>query len=63
MQKQITRIEKNQSINIVSGLPRSGTSLMMKMLEAGGISLLTDGVRKPDQSIHDGYYEFEPVKK
>lgn len=50
-------------ITIVSGLPRSGTSLMMQMLEAGGITLLTDGVRVPDSDNPNGYYEYEPVKR
>ncbi len=50
-------------VTIVSGLPRSGTSMMMKMLEAGGIELLTDGVRRADEDNPKGYYEFEPVKR
>jgi hypothetical protein len=52
----------NDQIVVVSGLPRSGTSLMMKMLEAGGVPLLTDGVREADEDNPEGYYEFEPVK-
>jgi hypothetical protein len=51
------------SIIIVSGLPRSGTSLMMSMLEAGGVGLLTDGIRAPDEDNPKGYYEFERVKQ
>jgi hypothetical protein len=50
-------------ITIVSGLPRSGTSMMMKMLEAGGLPLLIDNSRIPDDDNPAGYYEFEPVKK
>jgi hypothetical protein len=50
-------------ITIVSGLPRSGTSLMMQMLEAGGIPALTDGLRAPDQDNPRGYFEFEAVKR
>jgi hypothetical protein len=50
-------------ITIVSGLPRSGTSMMMRMLEAGGIMPVTDNIRKPDQDNPKGYYEFEKVKK
>ena len=50
-------------ITIVSGLPRSGTSMMMKMLEAGGISPYTDNIRTPDDDNPKGYYEFERVKK
>jgi len=51
------------SITIVSGLPRSGTSMMMKMLEAGGLEVLTDGIRAADDDNPRGYYEFERVKK
>src|SRR6056297_1410858 len=49
-------------IYIVSGLPRSGTSMLMKMLEAGGIEILTDHRRSPDTDNPKGYYEYEPVK-
>lgn len=49
-------------LTIVSGLPRSGTSLMMKMLEAGGVPVLVDNVRTADVDNPLGYYEFEPVK-
>jgi len=48
---------------IVSGLPRSGTSLMMMVLEAAGIPPVTDHERNPDQDNPRGYYEFERVKK
>ncbi|MEO8590842.1 MAG: sulfotransferase [Flavobacteriales bacterium] len=47
---------------IVSGLPRSGTSMMMQMLAAGGLSPLTDGVRAADGDNPNGYFEFERVK-
>lgn len=50
-------------LTIVSGLPRSGTSMMMKILEAGGIEPLIDDIRKADEDNPKGYYEFEPVKK
>ena len=49
-------------ITIVSGLPRSGTSMMMQILEAGGIPVLTDHIRKQDVDNPRGYFEFEPVK-
>lgn len=49
-------------ITIVSGLPRSGTSLMMQMLAAGGMTLLTDLERKPDIDNPRGYCEWEPIK-
>jgi hypothetical protein len=55
--------EKNDFITIVSGLPRSGTSMMMKMLEAGGIPPLTDEIRNADRDNPKGYYEFERVKQ
>ena len=48
---------------VVSGLPRSGTSMMMKMLEAGGISPITDEIREADDDNPKGYYEFERVKQ
>ena len=47
---------------IVSGLPRSGTSMMMQLLEAGGLPVLTDGERAADSDNPKGYYEFEPAK-
>ncbi len=50
-------------ITIVSGLPRSGTSLMMQMLAAGGIPPLTDDLRPADESNPRGYFEFDPVKR
>jgi hypothetical protein len=50
-------------ITIVSGLPRSGTSMMMKMLEAGGLPPLVDNIRTADVDNPKGYYEFERVKK
>ncbi|GAG95619.1 MAG: sulfotransferase family protein [Candidatus Cloacimonadota bacterium] len=50
-------------ITIVSGLPRSGTSMLMGMLEAGGMEVLTDYIRTPDEDNPKGYYEFERVKK
>lgn len=50
-------------ITIVSGLPRSGTSMMMRMLDAGGMDVVVDHMRKPDEDNPVGYYEFEKVKK
>lgn len=55
--------EEGPAIMVVSGLPRSGTSMLMKMLEAGGISPLTDNVRTADKDNPKGYYEFERVKQ
>jgi len=48
---------------VVSGLPRSGTSMMMKMLAEGGLSILTDEIRSADEDNPNGYYEFEQVKQ
>ncbi|HTG16667.1 MAG TPA: sulfotransferase domain-containing protein [Blastocatellia bacterium] len=53
----------NQAITIVSGLPRSGTSMMMKMLAAGGVEPLTDNIRAADEDNPRGYFEFERVKQ
>ena len=52
-----------KTITIVSGLPRSGTSLMMQMLDRGGMEAVTDNVRTADEDNPKGYYEFEKVKK
>jgi hypothetical protein len=56
-------LPRSEPIVIVSGLPRSGTSMMMKMLEAGGIPPLTDKLRTADNDNPKGYYEFERVKQ
>jgi hypothetical protein len=53
---------KGWMITIVSGLPRSGTSLMMQMLAAGGMKVLSDGERKPDTDNPKGYLEWERIK-
>ncbi len=50
-------------VTIVSGLPRSGTSMMMQMIDKGGIPALTDNIRTADEDNPKGYYEFEAVKK
>jgi hypothetical protein len=50
-------------IAIVSGLPRSGTSLMMQMLDAGGLPVLSDGERKADTDNPKGYLEWERIKQ
>ena len=50
-------------ITIVSGLPRSGTSLMMQMLDAGGMAVLSDGERKADTDNPKGYLEWERIKQ
>ena len=50
-------------ITIVSGLPRSGTSLMMQMLVAGGMTALSDGERQADTDNPRGYLEWERIKQ
>jgi hypothetical protein len=54
---------KGLMITIVSGLPRSGTSLMMQMLDAGGLPVLSDGERKADTDNPKGYLEWELIKQ
>jgi len=49
-------------VTLVSGLPRSGTSMLLQMLAAGGMEVLTDGVRAADDDNPRGYLEFERVK-
>lgn len=61
--KWFSRSKKKNPITVVSGLPRSGTSMAMKMLEAGGLPALTDHIRTADTDNPKGYYEFERVKK
>ena len=51
-----------EEIIVVSGLPRSGTSMIMQMLAAGGVPVLTDGRREADEDNPRGYFEYEPVK-
>ena len=48
---------------LVSGLPRSGTSLMMQMLQAGGMTVMTDGERRADVDNPRGYLEWEAIKR
>jgi hypothetical protein len=50
-------------IVIISGLPRSGTSMAMKMLDAGGVEIMQDGIRTADDDNPKGYYELEKVKE
>ncbi len=51
-----------ESLIVVTGLPRSGTSMLMQMLGAGGMPVLSDGLREPDEDNPRGYLEFEPAK-
>jgi hypothetical protein len=50
-------------ITVVTGLPRSGTSMMMQMLEAGGITALVDDLRPPDRHNPGGYHEYQRVTR
>ena len=60
-----SRVEKPHPdvVVVVSGLPRSGTSMMMKMLADGGLEVVTDNLRSADQDNPNGYFELEPVKQ
>ncbi len=54
---------ESQPIIIVSGLPRSGTSMMMRMLAEGGLPIITDEIRRPDDDNPNGYFELEVVRQ
>ncbi len=54
--------ELPETVQIVTGLPRSGTSMMMQMLQAGGLPVLTDEVRSADESNPRGYFEYEKAR-
>src|SRR4026207_1213461 len=58
----LRRRKYGEPIVIVSGLPRSGTSMMMKMLEAGGLTVMTDAIRQADIDNPRAYCECERVK-
>jgi hypothetical protein len=58
----VRRLRYGRPIVVVSGLPRSGTSMMMRMLQAGGVPTVVDGIRAADVSNPNGYFEFEAVK-
>lgn len=55
--------EDENAITVVTGLPRSGTSMMMQMLAAGGQPILTDGKREADEDNPRGYYELEDATR
>ncbi|MCZ6893072.1 MAG: sulfotransferase [Gammaproteobacteria bacterium] len=61
MRKLYRQVRYGRPIVVVSGLPRSGTSMTMQMLAAGGLEVVTDGVRKPGEDNPKGYYEDERV--
>ena len=62
LRQTFRRLRYGDPVVVVSGLPRSGTSMTMKMLEAGGLPLVIDGIRTADEDNPKGYYEDERVK-
>ena len=60
--KRTFRKQQGEPIVVVSGLPRSGTSMLMKMLDAGGMEIMTDSERTADIDNPKGYFEYERVK-
>lgn len=63
MRKNRLRKKLGPPVIVVSGLPRSGTSMMMKMLDAAGLELFVDNIRVADEDNPKGYFEYEPVKE
>ena len=55
-------MREGEPVVVVSGLPRSGTSMVMQMLGAGGLTCATDGIRAADEDNPRGYFEVERVK-
>jgi hypothetical protein len=62
LRRKLSRASQGEPIVVVSGLPRSGTSMMMKMLEAGGVAIWSDHQRGADIDNPKGYYELERIK-
>ena len=62
LRRRLTRGSRGEPIVVVSGLPRSGTSMMMNMLAAGGLEILSDGERAADVDNPKGYFELERIK-
>lgn len=63
MKRLFGKIMYGEPIIVVSGLPRSGTSMMMKMLTAAGMTVAQDGIRSADEDNPKGYFELEKVKE
>jgi len=61
-EKEAAKMDSSSTITIVAGLPRSGTSMMMQMLDAGGLPPLADNERPADDDNPRGYYEFDRAK-
>jgi hypothetical protein len=62
MKSLYLRLRYGQPVVLVSGLPRSGTSMLMQMLEKGGMPIVTDKIRTADEDNPKGYHEFERIK-
>jgi hypothetical protein len=61
LRSRLARQRYGEPVTVVSGLPRSGTSMMMRMLEAGGLAPFSDGERSADVDNPEGYYEHRRV--
>jgi hypothetical protein len=61
--RSVKHIHGKQPVIVVSGLPRSGTSMMMKMLAEGGLPVITDEIRGADDDNPNGYFELEVVRQ
>ncbi|MDX9752828.1 MAG: sulfotransferase domain-containing protein [bacterium] len=62
MKRLYRRMRYGEPLIVVSGLPRSGTSMVMQMLEAAGVPIATDAIRDADEDNPKGYFELERVK-
>jgi hypothetical protein len=62
LRRKLFRSSRGEAVVVVSGLPRSGTSMMMRMLEAGGIGVMSDAKRGADIDNPNGYFELERIK-
>ena len=60
--REVIRNCESSMITVVSGLPRSGTSLVMQMLQAGGHPILCDESRPADADNPRGYLEYVKVR-
>tara|TARA_B100000745_G_scaffold192222_1_gene126360 strand:+ start:3232 stop:3891 length:660 start_codon:yes stop_codon:yes gene_type:complete len=58
----LRKLKYGDDVIVVSGLPRSGTSMMMKMLDAAALSIMTDNERAADEDNPKGYFEYARVK-
>ena len=62
LRRKLSRASRGEPLVVVSGLPRSGTSMLMKMLEAGGVAIWSDHARDADIDNPKGYFELERIK-